>query len=262
MTLWRRLRRRLPRNQWQAGGQALAMAMRLVPHSRRFDVAVYVARALEPLVARTRAFRVRSSTRTDGLREITLDLVLMMLTDYGTGFDPKTRLERAELLEAALSAGRGVLIVGPHTLLCRALVRHLYDRGQEPTTIAADPMRIVGTSAPCRNLLPSPMLLVRAHNALRARKILCAFVDRADEADASVRRIDTPDGPMWIADALLRLAKRTGASLLFFASYVDRAGEVVIEFGAPRASASLDAVMDDFGVFVRDYMEQRRRARS
>jgi hypothetical protein len=60
--------------------------------------AASVARWLEPMIARTRVYELRQRLPFDGLRETSLDLVLTMLTRYGTAFDPVIRIEGSECL--------------------------------------------------------------------------------------------------------------------------------------------------------------------
>src|SRR5687767_12870281 len=72
----------------RAAGRLVAVALRALPRRRRFGAAVSLARAIEPVIRRTGAYKTRRSHGSDTLREISLELILMVLTRYGTGFDP------------------------------------------------------------------------------------------------------------------------------------------------------------------------------
>ena len=108
------------------------------------------ARALQPIIRRSRAYGERVRLRTDSIREISLDIVLMLLTRYGTRFDPRITMVGAEMLSGRNSA-RATLLVSPHTMLSTLVLRYLVDEGTTPVVIAADPaMKIPGTAIGAR----------------------------------------------------------------------------------------------------------------
>ena len=82
---------------------------------------------LAPVIRRTGAYQTRRVHGSDTLREISLELILMVLTRYGTSFDPVLAVMGEDHLPGPQ---RGpTLIIGPHTMLSTLFVRYLEDRG-------------------------------------------------------------------------------------------------------------------------------------
>lgn len=239
-------------------GAAFATAMRLVPRRRRFRAALLVARAALPLIRKTEAYREQQKSKVDGIREIALYLILDCLTKHGTRFDPVINTTNYENVERALADGKGVLTISPHTVLSLMLVRLLHDAGHDPVIVTADPnMRIGGTIKPAETTQPSPTFLVAIRNRLRRGRLVCAMLDRAEAREGRTIEFATVRGRIIVATALIRVAARSDARVIFSAAYLDKRG-IVITFAAPSSSnGSTDSITSDFVEFVRAHIDSR-----
>jgi len=229
-------------------GAAVAWAFRIVPERHRFAVALRAARCLEPLVRRTSAYVERLKLRTDNLREISLDLLLLMLTRHGTTFTPRLEVQPAAHLP---KPGTGpILVVSPHTMLSMLFLRYLEDRGYDPFVIAAYPgLRTPGTHRPARVLDPSSGLLLRVRRLLREGATVTAMIDR-DRPERRNAEYHVSAGRMFVSDALLQLALQHDAQVVFLATRLDARACIVFNLGAPPRGASdvggLAAAFADF----------------
>jgi lauroyl/myristoyl acyltransferase len=233
----------------RGAGRALAYAFRVLPERLRFRAATLVARWLEPAIAITPAFAARAKLRTDDLREISLDMLLMMLTRHGTTFRPALRIDGPEHLPPP---GAGpVLVVSPHTMLSVLFLRHLEDAGYEPFVIAAYPgMRIPGTRNRARVLGPSPALLLKVRGILAEGGMVTAMIDR-DRPERRNSSVETMGGPVFVSDALLQLAVRCAARIVFLATKMDDASCVVVRLSAPSGDTDhVAAIVAQFADFV------------
>ncbi|HET9982149.1 MAG TPA: hypothetical protein VFQ38_01115 [Longimicrobiales bacterium] len=249
-----------PRHRWpllHLAANALGLSLRIVPRRHRFGAASLVARALRPLLARTTLYREQLRHRVDSLPEIALFRVLDALTRTGTRFDPVMTIDGGEALQAALQSGRGVLVVAPHAMLTTLIVRRLHDMGCAPEVVSADPgMRIDGTRLPARTIQPSPAFLLAVRSRLRAGGVVCAMIDRGEPSEGRTVEFATPGGPVLVADALVRLAVRCGARVVFTTFRLDERGRVVAALASPDAasSGSPEAILGDFAAFVRTHV--------
>jgi lauroyl/myristoyl acyltransferase len=244
---------------FHVAGLCFALAMRLVPRGRRFGAAVLVARAAAPLIRRTQAYREQRRNNVDGVSEIALHFVLNTLTKNGTEFDPVIAVNGYEGLERALAAGRGVLLITPHTALSLLMVRLFHDAGLDPVVVAVDPqMRVSGTRVRAQTVQPSRTFLVETRSRLRGGKLVCAMPDRPDHQEGRTIEFGTANGPVIIATPLMHLAARCGAEVLFIETHFDGRG-VAANFAAPapESAGSADAVTRDFIEFVRAHVEAR-----
>ena len=209
----------------------------------------------------THAYRQRAKLRTDDLRETSLELLLMMLTRHGATFVPVVRIDGAEHLPAP--ADGPLLIVSRHTMLSFLFLRYLEDAGHEPFVIAAYPgLRISGTRRPARVLDPSPMLLFKVRRLLADGRTITAMIDR-DRPDRRSASIDTPDGPGFISAALLQLARRCGARIVFLSTRLNAEGAVVCRLVAASLEGDLAALIADFAAAVdRRYLPTGRASRA
>ena len=239
-------------------GFLFAMAMRLIPRQRRFRVALLVTRAALPLIRRTEAYRELRKAKVDGLREIALYFILECLTRHGTRFDPVINVTDYEKVERALAAGRGVLSISPHTVLSVLLARLFHDAGHDPVIITADPrMRVGGTILAAEVIQPSPTFLVATRNRLRRGRIVCAMTDRSEAREGRTVEFATTRGRIIIATALMRVAARSEAKVVFSEAHLDERG-IVITFATPSSSSdSAEAITRDFIEFVRAHIEAR-----
>lgn len=249
-----------PRHRWfllHLAGRAAALVMRSVPRRLRFGATVWVARALRPVIRRTAAYREQRQQGVDGLGEITLFRVLTALDNARTPYDPAMRVEGWEEMEAAIRSGQGVLLVGPHTMLSGLVPRHLHDRGAPALVIAAPPsFPLAGAGRDAEVVFPSPTFLLSVRSRLRAGKIVCGMIDRGDDLRRRSIHFATPGGTVQIADALIPLAVRCGARVVFIAVRTEGSA-VVARFAAPSpASRTADTVTADFIAFVRAHVER------
>lgn len=240
-------------------GLCFATAMRLLPRRHRFGAAVLAARAAVPLLRRTGAYRQQRRTGLDGPSEIALHLVLNTLTKHGTRFDPVIACHGYEELERAFAAGRGVLVLSPHTALSLLNVRRYHDDGMDPLAISADPrMRIAGTTLGVETVQPSPMFLVATRTLLRRGRLVCAMPDRAEHHEGRTMEFATANGRIIIAPAVIQVAARCGAEVVFTEAHVE-GGRVVgtVATPSPASAGSADAITRDFVEFVRARVEAR-----
>ncbi|HEY0379760.1 MAG TPA: hypothetical protein VGC87_22765 [Pyrinomonadaceae bacterium] len=244
---------------FHVAGLCFALAMRLVPRRLRFGAARLLARAATPLIRRTQAYSEQRKTNVDGVNEVALHLVLNTLTKNGTTFDPVIAVNGYEALERALATGNGVLMITPHTVLSILAFRLFHDAGLDPVAVAADPrMRVSGTRVMARPLLPSPTFLVEIRSRLRGGRLVCAMPDRMEHKEGRTIEFDTANGRVIIATALMHVAARCGAEVVFYEAHFDGRG-VVANFAAPapESMGSADAVTRDFVEFVRSHVEAR-----
>lgn len=227
--------------------------MRLLPCRKRFGAAMLVANAAVPLVRKTGAYREHHRLGVDGEREIALHLMLHTLTKNGTPFDPIIAVEGYEEFERAHERGTGVLVIGPHAALTLLMIRHFYDLGLDPVVITPDPsMRVGGTLVTARTVQPSPTFLVRTRSSLRRGDLVCAMPDRAEHHGDRTLEFDTAGGRVIVAPALMHLAARCGAQVVFTEVHVegDRLA-ATFEAPSPNSAGSGEAITKDFIEFVR-----------
>lgn len=240
------LRRRLI----QAAEFFFAASMRLVPRRYRFGAAVLVARAATPVLRLTSAYREQELKGFDGPHEIALHFVLNALTRNGARFDPLVEVKGLEELERACAAGTGVLVLGPHAALTLLMIRLFHDRGFDPVVITPDPwMRAAGTTLTVRTLQPSPTFLVRTRGSLRRGELVCAMPDRAEHHGARTIEVVTVSGRVIVAPALMHVAARCGARVIFTEVHAE-GGSVVGTIHAPAHASSGDALTEEFKAFV------------
>lgn len=224
--------------------------MRLAPRRYRFGAAVFVARAAVPLLRLTSAYRVQELIGFDGPREIALHFLLNALTRNGARFDPVVEVKGFAELERAYAAGTGVLVLGPHAALTLLMIRLFYDRGLDPVVITPDPrMRVPGAPLTVRTVQPSPAFLVKTRGRLRRGDLVCAMPDRAEHHEARTVEFVTVRGRVIVAPALMHVAARCGARVIFTEVHAD-GGSVVGTIHAPAHASSGDALTEDFIAFV------------
>ncbi len=237
-----------------------AALMLIVPRRYRFGAARLIARALLPLFRRTDAYREQQIKKLHSPYEIALYLVLNALTKNGTRFDPVFDVKGYEEFERAHAAGKGILVVGPHAALTLLMVRHFYDNGLDPVVISPDPrLRIGGTKVTAKTVQPSPTFLVKTRSRLRRGELVCAMPDRAEHQGVRTIEFSTGNGRVIFAPALMHVAARCGAEVLFTEVHVEGhklAGRIARP--SSLSSCAADAVTQDFMEFVRACAEARR----
>ena len=242
-----------PAFHWHLVSRALALALWAVPRRHRFSAAALLGRFSTPVVRRTPWYRAQRRNRIDGAGEISLYHALEVLTNSGALFDPALRVEGAEVLDDALRRGRGVLVVSPHARLSQLIFRILYDRGHVPTVVSAAPSaHVYGTRLLIRTIQPSPTFMIPLRSVLRRGGVVCAMVDGKRAAGQRLIEFATAEGQMYISDALIRLALRCEASVVFVSVRLDRRRGVVLTIAGPAASRGLTAapVANDGAAFI------------
>ena len=240
-------------------GRCFAGVMRLLPQRLRFTAALMFARVALPIVRRTEAYREQKAIKIDGDQEIALHFVLSALTKSGVAFDPVITVTGYQEVSRALASGSGVLMIGPHAALILLIVRLFYDKGLEPVVISADPlMRIGGTRVIARTLQPSTGFLVEVLSLLRSGRLICALPDRAEHHRDRTIEFETTAGPFIIAPALMQVAARCGAKVLFMEMHAE-GGRLVATICSPADSSedSGDGIVRDFIEFVRTRIDLR-----
>jgi lauroyl/myristoyl acyltransferase len=233
------------------GGFVVSLGMRLLPLRSRFRVAMMLAALSTPLLRRTRIVRERLIMRVETPREIVTYHVLDVLTRRGIAFDPLFRTIDAQLIDDGLALGRGVLLVGPHTMLLTLFHRRLNDRGIDFAVVSPDARLTAGTAVKTPVIEPSFTFLLDIREALRGNRVVCALIDRDVAIHKATFEVMTARGPVAVSNALLRLAVPIEAAIVFTAARIID-GEIVITHSAPSASGarSPEAVTEAFVAFL------------
>lgn len=230
-----------------------AAAMRLAPRRRRFGATLRMAGAVATLLRLTSAYREQEVKGFDGPREIALHFMLNALTRNGTRFDPAVRVNGFGELERALAAGKGVLVVGPHAALTLLMIRLFHDRGLDPVVVSPDPlMRVAGTTVTTRTIQPSPTFLVKARGSLRRGELVCAMPDRAEHHGGRTVEFATAGGRVIVAPALMRVAARCGARVVFTEAHAEGRSVVAGVIASPADASTGDTILEGFKEFVRE----------
>lgn len=241
------------------GARSIATAMRLVPSQKRLPVAIALIRLYTSVVPG--AARHLPRHRIDGPVEARLFRFLDVLTRYGCTFEAPLETEGEEHVPALLAAGRGVLLIGPHSMLNMLVIRYLHDRGCVPLIVASNPaIRVLGTRIPVNAIRPGTGSLIVIRGALRRNTIVGAMVDRRPVGDGSAFEVDTATGKMGFTDTLFQVAERTGARVLFTRARVTDRGTIGVRFEAPEGTA--EELLQRFIAFTREHVQitARRRA--
>jgi lauroyl/myristoyl acyltransferase len=231
--------------------------MRVVPRRRRFVAAVHAAAAAAPFLRRFSVYGAWRRFRVESAHEIVLARMLNALDRIGVEFEPELRVEGEEHLLAAAARGRGVLLIGPHTMLTTLLVRHIHDLRLAKTVMALLPWwRITGTPVSVPTIQPSRTALLSARARLARGDIVCAMIDKKRRSERTLE-FDTVAGPILIDDSLIRVAVRAGAQVLFTAARVEHR-TVVMRIVPPALGAgrSAAAVTRAFVAFVQAHVAE------
>ena len=238
----------------RAAERGFALAMQIVPRRHRFKTALLLARATVPLLVHTAAYQEQSIKNFHRPDEIVLFLLLNALTKNGTRFDLEILAEGYQHFERAYAKGRGVLVTGHHAALTLLMVRFFHDKDLHPIVVTPDDnLRVPGTAVRAATIQPSHMFLVNLRTKLRAGEIVCAMPDRAEHHGRRTIEFATAASPVIVAPAIIEVAARCGAAVLFTEVRVE-GGQLVTIIAEPAASSSGDAtaIMTDFISFVRE----------
>jgi len=220
--------------------------MRLLPRRYRFAAAVLTARLLRRYIRHTPHYAAQRPLMLDTAADIALYVVLAQLAKRGVALDPRLRFDTDDLA-AALRSGRGVLIVGTHNFLGRLLAGYLLRNGHNPMVISKWLTKPFFSTTTDRTLLkPSPTYLLTVRNELRNGGLVCAMLDRYDPTERRVRRFDTAEGPLYISDVPIRVARLAGATILFVAAHAAEEGEIAFDI----QTATSEEVVEELVAFV------------
>ena len=234
--------------------RCFALAMRIVPRQYRFQTALLLARMTVPLFGLTGAYREQRIKNFHRPEEIVLYLLLNALTKHGTPFELAILPKGYEHFERAYAQGKGVLVIGHHAALTLLMVRLFSDKGFDPIVVSPDPgLRVPGTLTTAGTVQPSRIFLVQLRTKLRHGELVCAMPDRGEHHVGRTVEFTTPAGRVILAPAMIDVAARCGAEVVF--TEVRLAGRRLVgTIAAPAASSAgiAPAIIEDFISFVRE----------
>ncbi len=225
--------------------------LRAVPRRSRFAAALALARMMAPVAPRTRLLQSRRAL--ESTRDVVFVQLLAVLNRYRVPYDPVVSVEGIGWLNEAVAAGRGVLLVGPHTRVTQvATIRYLHDSGYPLSAVTLgefDPP--AGKRSAIPQIPHSPHFLLAVREALNEGRTVFAMIDRSVPLPSTLP-VETRGGTVHVADALLRLAARCGARVVFVASRTER-GRVSCTLEAPPPDGTSDDYMRAFARFIQDF---------
>src|SRR4051812_40053525 len=174
----------------------LGVAMRALPRSYRFPVAVFLARRLVPLVRRTKMFGERRKTKVETPVEIVLYALLDALGRAGTEFEPRLKITGFELIGRSIGSGKGVLLIGARTMLGHALIRHMHDCGHSVRLISPDPCPLLGSKTSVPTISPGLKYFLQVRDHLKKGEIVVATPDRGRARRARTLSVETREGTL------------------------------------------------------------------
>jgi hypothetical protein len=118
-------------------------------------------------------------------------------------------------------------------------------------------MRVGGTGVTARTVQPSPTFLVKTRSRLRGGDVVCAMPDRAEHHGARTVEIATAGGRVVVAPALMHVAARCGARVIFTEVHAEGRAALAGTVYAPEATSSGGAIAEEFMEFVRARAEER-----
>ena len=143
-------------------------------------------------------------------------------------------------------------MIGHHAALTLLMVRFLYDKGLDPIVVTPDQcMRVGGRKDTVRTVQPSATFLVKIRTRLRRGEIVCAMPDRAEPHGERTFDFDIPGGRLIVAPAMIQIAARCGAEVIFAEVHAE-GRRLVGTIAAPSGnSAATGGLTDDFIAFVK-----------
>lgn len=225
--------------------------LRAVPRRSRFAAALALARMMAPVAGRMGLLQTRHPLESP--RDVVFVQLLVLLHRGRVPYDPVVAVEGIGRLDEAVAAGKGVLVVGPHTRVTHvATIRSLFDSGHPLTMVTRAAIeRPAGKESAIPQIVRSPHFLLAVREALHEKKTVFAMIDRYAAAPGTVP-VETRGGTVHVTDALLRLAARCGARVVFLASRTER-GRVSCTLESPRPDGTGEEYMRAFARFIQAF---------
>ncbi|MFP5245624.1 MAG: hypothetical protein ACLGH0_02935, partial [Thermoanaerobaculia bacterium] len=177
---------------------AIAWPLRFLPRSKRFSAAVWLSRALRPLL--WPLLRRRIIVAFAGPYDETLRIVLRAAVRLGIEYDPRPEIDVPQDFVETIRARGGILVTG-HFALNPLMSRYLYDLGIAPAPVRTYPEldpSYWGTDAPIEILKPSPTLLVKIRTRLAEKRPVIVTVD-AKEESGRMQLVQTVFGTYYVS---------------------------------------------------------------
>jgi hypothetical protein len=233
--------------------------MRMVPRARRCGAALGLARATEPLFRLSELYRLQERSRVSGALDIATHMVLHTLTKNGVPLDPIFDFAGYDDFVRAYKEGCGILLVAAHNALSLLILRRFYDAGNPSVTNSSDALRVLGTSFDAPIIDASSAFLLATRSRLRRGEIVGAMLDRSEHHhDKDAERtfaFETANGPVIMAPALLHVAARCGARVVFVEAHAEPrglAGTLVV-----ASSSDVEGLTREYIDFVRAHLASR-----
>jgi hypothetical protein len=210
----------------------LARVLGAVPHARRFDVAVRMARALAPTLRLAPILVGLRPSKLDTPAATVLSLILNQVHRRAIEFTPRIEVDGDP--DVLAGRGRGAVVVGPYSKLNSLLIRYFHEH--EPRTVVVtasdDAYQGLGSRATVPHVTISPAFMVTLRRALAADALVSAMIETEPGARRTLE-FPTAKGPMHASDALIRLAERCGARLAFASIELTPGGSLRVVLRAP-----------------------------
>lgn len=218
--------------------------VRVVPRRHRFRTAYAITRVVPQRVLPRSVWRCAAEPVPD----LVLWHGLRLLDRSGCPCEVPLTVSGLAELDEAIAAGRGAMLVGPHTRLTERVVRHLWNEGRDVVAVSSAPREPARSGVP--RILLSPYFLVAVRESLAQGKVVFAMIDHEFAVPGKTVAIPLAGGSLHVSDALLRLAARCAAPTLFIASRGTARG-ISCTIAAPRAGDA--AGLAEFSRFVREH---------
>jgi lauroyl/myristoyl acyltransferase len=204
-----------------------------------------------------RSWERKGTKQLDGLGETALERISIYLTRLDVEFDPAVEWRGIDALKETYEAGKGVLLIGPHTMLNRFALRWLHDSQIPFAAFSAGPFRVPGTLVDATTLPPGAVSLFRTRTLLKSGAVVAAMIDRMDPIKEQFANVKVGSRVMTVSDALVKLAIQQNSRIVFFASKLNGRGYPCVCFHAARADSSCPEVITQFAGFVARTLEDR-----
>jgi len=194
-----------------------------------------------------KAWAARRELRTDNLGETSLELILTELTRRGVEYDPVIEFDGEEHLPRP-GDERPCLLACAHMMLNSLIARHLYDTHVPFAGMTAEKgMRYPGTRVRVDAITPTESPLIKARQRLSRGGHVSSMIDR-DVAERRTLGFETVNGPLFVSTALLQIAVRMDARVIFFGTRLR--GDRVVMTLREAEETSVEGQAAEFARFV------------